>query len=437
MEPEPPTDSSKARRNYFAFLFEGGFFVFGMGFVSVQTLLPALILKEGGSSWLAALMPSIMVIGLFGVPLINAGWVDRLNRLKPFALTTGFFQRVVYILVGLLLVFGSFSSSGIVWLLALAPLASGLLGGFGFSAWQRLYMGGVPASKRASNLAYRFLFGGLGGILAGFVIERTLNAQPGAVGYGLLHLYAGFFLFLSYATFALVVEPHAPHRQSNPSTAEKGSYRSFIKSYYKTGQTRQSRTSFVIGLFAMHGLFVVTPFYATTLLERLQQPASFLGILALWQMVGQSAGNLTAAWIGDKWGGRATFAFGICMVIFTIIPAPFITTVTQAKIAYAAFFFGTMLVIVGKDTLLMEMAPETGQSRYLSLMAGTTMVALLISAILSKILWSYLGGFPALVVFCVVSLVFTFVYISIVKDPRGTRIPPLRAIRRGILRAMR
>ena len=41
----------------------GGFFVFGMGFVNVQSLMPALILEEGGPSWVAA-CPSIAEICL-------------------------------------------------------------------------------------------------------------------------------------------------------------------------------------------------------------------------------------------------------------------------------------------------------------------------------------------------------------------------------------
>lgn len=101
----------------------------------MQSLLPALILEEGGPSWVAAYMPTIMVIGLFGIPILNAAWVDRLRQLKPFVALTGFFQRAVYLIVGMLLLWGGLSGSAVWIALAAAPLLSGVLGGFGVAAW--------------------------------------------------------------------------------------------------------------------------------------------------------------------------------------------------------------------------------------------------------------------------------------------------------------
>ncbi|MFP4540084.1 MAG: MFS transporter [Opitutales bacterium] len=426
---------SEVRRNYWAFLFEGGFFVFGIGFVNAQTLLPALILEEGGPSWVAAFMPGIMIIGLFGVPMLLSGWIDTFTRLRPYALLTGFFQRFVYLPVGLLLLFGSLSPTMIVVLLAITPLLSGILGGLGFSAWQRLYMNSVPASRRASNLAYRLLFGGITGIVAGVLIERILTEYPGARGYGWLHLAAALCLFLSWAMLWVAKEPPmAAVREAAP--ADKG-VRAVLRRYYRPGPMRRSRLCFAGALFCMHAFMLITPFYAITLLTRFELPKSFLGILAMWQMGGQAVGNLLAAGVGDRWGGRATFGFGLLAVCLTVGVAPFLDSLMAAQVAYAAFGMSTMLLIVGKDTLLMELSPDEGQSSYLAAMALLTMIALLCFAGVAQGLWTLAGGFPALVVAAVIVSVLGFVLLSYVDDPRGKRINPLRAVRRGFLRAFR
>jgi len=451
VEPISTTSSAQAardRRNYWVFLFEGGFFVFGMGFVNMQSLLPALILEEGGPSWVAAYMPTIMVIGMFGIPMLNAGWIDRLKELKPFVKLTGFFQRIVYLVIGVILVWGGVTGSAVWMLLAAAPLLSGILGGLGFAAWQRLYMKAVPAGKRASNLAYRFLIGGISGIIAGALIKWTLALYPGTTGYGLLHFGAAFFLFASWGMLFGVKEDSpesgasAPPVERGPapggtSSPPKEGVWAVLKRYYAPGPLRRSRRSFVGALILMHAFTLVVPFYAVTLLTRLDLPKSFLGVLAMWQMGGQSVGNLLAAAVGDRWGGRATFGFGLIAVCVTLAPAPFLTDPFHAQIAYAAFAMSMMLMFIGKDTLLMELSPEKGQSSYLAGMALITMLSLVVFGGISQLLWSDLGGFEALVAGAVGLSVLAFGFLSFVEDPRGKHINPLLAIRRGILRVFR
>lgn len=438
----PTATAQRDRRNYFVFLFEGGFFVFGMGFVNVQSLLPALIIEEGGPSWVAAYMPTIMVIGMFSIPMLNATWVDKLVRLKPYVALTGLFQRLAYLLVGLLLLFGGLTGDAVWMTLAAAPLLSGILGGLGFAAWQRLFMKSVPSAKRASNLAYRFLFGGITGLIAGAVIEEVLSAYPGVKGYGILHLCAVVFFMLSWGLLFVVAEkPDAPPEDlEDPDTLPPGSKPGAWEAtryYYRAAPTQKSRFSFLGGLFLMHGFCLVVPFYAVTLLTRLDQPKSFLGILAMWQMAGQSAGNLIAAGIGDKWGGRATFGIGLGAVVISSIPALFVTDLFWAQISYAAFTMSMMLMIIGKDTLLMELSPAQNQSSYLARMALITMLALVTFGGLAQMLWTSRWGFTGLVVATMLSSLGAMVFVAKVHDPRGKHINPLRAVRRGILRVFR
>ncbi len=436
--PSPAALSQKTeKRNYWALLFEGGFFICAIGFVNAQTLLPALIIEEGGPAWVAAFMPGIMIIGMFGVPILTAGWIDRLRRMKPFALTTGFFQRFIYIPVGLILAFGNPSPEWTVVLLAATPLLSGIIGGIGFSAWQRLYMSALPPERRASNLSYRFLFGGITGIAAGYIIERTLSAYPGQFGYGLLHLFAAFFFWCSWLMLLRVKET-VPEPSPTEVRVPRRGVPAVLKEYYARGPLQRSRLCFLVSLVVMHAYMLVAPFYAVTLLHRLDAPKYFLGVLAMWQMGGQALGNLLAAWIGDRWGGRSTFGFGLLMITLVMIPAVLASSPGQAQFAYAAFGFSQMMMIVGKDTVLMELSPTRGQAGYLSTMALATMLSILLFSGVSHFFWTLEGGFTTLVVLTA-SLSFAgFIALSWVEDPRDkVRISPLQAIRRGILRYIR
>jgi hypothetical protein len=387
-------------------------------------------------------MPTIMVIGMFSIPMLNATWVDKLVRLRPYVALTGFFQRAAYLLVGLLLLWGGLTGDAVWMTLAAAPLLSGILGGLGFSAWQRLYMKSVPSAKRASNLAYRFLFGGVTGLIAGAIIEKVLSAYPGVQGYGILHLCAVAFFMLSWGLlFAVAEEPdnhdHAEDDPDSPPEGSKPGAWEALRFYYREGPTRKSRLAFIGGLFLMHGFCLVVPFYAVTLLDRLDQPKSFLGALAMWQMAGQSLGNLFAAAIGDKLGGRVTFGLGLVAVAISAVPGLFVTDVFWAQIAYAGFSMSMMMMIIGKDTLLMELSPRRNQSSYLARMALFTMISLVAFGGLAQFLWTSRWGFSGLVVATVFASILALGFVAKVHDPRGIHLNPLRAVRRGILRVFR
>ena len=114
----------------------------------------------------------------------------------------------------------------------------------------------------------------------------------------------------------LLVKEKPPEAESlkKSDIAAQGGVIAALKGYFAAGPLRRSRSCFVGALFFMHAFSLILPFYAVTLLTRLDQPKSFLGILAMWQMGGQSVGNLVAAVVGDRWGGRVTFAVGLIAV---------------------------------------------------------------------------------------------------------------------------
>ena len=422
------------RRNYWVFLLEGGMFFFGVGFVNAQIFLPAVIFKEGGPVWLVAFVPSLMAVGAFGVPILTAGFIDRLPRMKPFSLVTGFLQRFVYVIAGLIFVFAAPSQSWVVWILALTPLLSGILGGVGLTAWQRLYIKGVPPGWRASNIAYRFMFGGITGILAGLLIERVLSVYPGTLGYGYLHLLAAACLMGSWINLCFVKEPEDAPDDSEP--APRQGILATIQHFYREGPDQRSRICFTAAVLLMHSFLLMPPFYAIFLLDRLGQSPSYLGVLAMWQMGGQATGNLFAAFVGDRWGGRATLGLGFCVLSAACVVGLFVDTPMQAQLAYAFFGLSQMLAIVGKDTLVMELTPKKLQAGYLSLVALVTMVSLLSVGMLSQFLWTR-GGLSALALTTVGLCFLGFLSLSWVKDPRAKQLPTLRAIRHGFLRFMR
>jgi hypothetical protein len=121
----------------------------------------------------------------------------------------------------------------------------------------------------------------------------------------------------------------------------------------------------------------------------------------------------------------------------TLLPAVFVDDLLLAQLTYAGFAMSMMIMLIGKETLLMELSPAQKQSSYFAGTATLTMLALVCFGGLAQALWTQAGGFNALVLATLIALVLAFVFLSWVEDPRGVHINPLRAVRRGILRVFR
>lgn len=426
-------------RNYLAFLLEGSLFIGGVGFVNGQTLLPALIIQENGPTWLAALVPSMMVIGLFGAPVFTARKVDRLPRMKPFVLLTSTAMRLVYLGAILMFLLPWLTHKMAIWILALTPLLAGFCGGLGLTAWQRLFTASVSAKLRPSNIALRFLLGGLFGILAGRTIEWVLGNFSFIPAMAVLHAIAFAVLMASLLVLCAVKEPEniGSVDVTAPITDQSG-LREGFGDLLGAGPDRRTRISFFLSVVLMHGFFLTTPFFAAHLLELLDQPTQFLGILAMWQMIGMSAGNLFAAWAGGIWGGRFTLALGSLGMAAILLLVPLIDCVGLASALYASYATVTMLMIVGKDSLVLDFTPPKRQGRYLTAMGVTTMVAILSASILGFLLYEAFDNFTILTSAGTVISLLCFLACSYVNEPRSdVQRDPLKALYQGALRYFR
>jgi MFS family permease len=422
------------QRNYFLFVFEGGAFISAIGFINPNTLLPSLILEAGGPVWLAAFAPCLMIIGMFSFPILSYAWVERLERHKGYTLTFSFFQRIVYFIAALLLFFYGNIPLLAIGVLALAPFLSGAIGGLCLTSWQQLFMGAVPPQRRASNLAIRFLIGGLMGVVAGLVIKATLDAYPGHTGWSILHAIAFGFMTLSFIGLTLVKEnPHfMPPREHRGPDRSKGVFSEVLA----MALDPHHRKLWVV-LFLMHSIFLIAPFYAVAIRERFDAPTSFLGELAIWQMIGSSLGNLAAGIIGDRMGGRKTFLFGILLLGLILLPAPLATNLLVAKILYLGFGFFMMMTIVGKDTIIMEMAPDAKRSLFLSASAFASMIGMLASSLASYLIWQATGSLLALILPSSLIFLTTSLLLFTMRPHKEGELSPFAVIQRGILRYFR
>jgi MFS family permease len=362
------------RRNYVALTLDGAFYTIAIAFVAAETVLPNLLTDLGGPTWLVAMAPTLGVYGFYIVPLFTAHRVEKLRNFSRFVAWVGVPQRLPALVAGLaLLFFGAAHPRAVMWTVAASAAAIGLFGGALVSAFWEMIAKIVPPHRRSSNLAVRSVAGASFGLAAGGVVEVVLARWPGPEGYGMLYLLCFFFMMLSLgALFSVRELPHVPH----PRAGEQGWSESLrlLPQWLKADPFMRR---FLVARVCAAGLGVLTPFLAVHARSVLHAEPSFLGRLVIAQMAGTVAGNLFAAYVGDRRGGRIVAIVGGFLALSVCVGA----IVNRTEAGFLAMFFAlgatTLMSINGAMTLLLELFPAERRPTFVSLVAFATVPALL------------------------------------------------------------
>ena len=375
------------KRNYLAHSLEGGLFMGGVAFLHPQTVAPRMIERLGGPDWMIAASPILQLVGFYIPSLFLTHRLERLAFLKPFVMALGVLQRLPYLLMGIVLLFARETDRWVLPLVMLTPLLSGLAGGVSITAWREYVAKSIPAPRRASLWACRFVLGGLLGVAAGQGVQLVLGQHFAASGsalpaYGVLHFGVLGGMLASYAVLAITREPNLP---STRPGAEK-SWWGYARSMRRIVENDARMAPYLLSRGLFSGLYVVLPFLGLRALEVLHCSDGYLGRLLMCQMLGSVVGNLTAGVVGDRSGGRAVMLLSQASSVVVAAAAPALHSALGFELLFLALGWAIGLGNVGVATLDLEMSDFAQRMSYQTLiglshllgMVGAVTIAALI-----------------------------------------------------------
>ncbi len=411
----PGLDKTDIRWNFVTHALEGGLYIGGLAFVAANSVLPRIVDLLGGPAWVIGLTPVLTMIGFNVLPILTAHLVESMERVKPLLMLAGVFQRLPYLLAGLLLYYlGDSRSEIVLWVVVATPLMSGLAGGLIVTAWQELVAKTVPNNRRSSIFATRNIISAAIGIGAGGTVAAVLDQVPGIRGYALLHLIAFGFLLLSYLVFMNIREGRheqrssAAHRRLRDNVAEAISI---------LGGDRKLQR-YVTTVPLVSAMYVMVPFLPIYTLEATGRPDSFLGLLVTAQMVGGITGNAIAGYLGDRFGGRSVMLLGRGLLVGACVWA---ATATQSWAFVAVFFlmgWGLSSNMVGQSTMAIEFCPFQKRSTYLAIISSANVPAMLLFSLGGAWLRGALGSFPGVAAVAAALLAASLLLLLRIPEPR-------------------
>jgi MFS family permease len=428
------------RRNYVLFSMEGGFFVGGIAFVSPEVVLPTIVHSLGGADEIISYLPTLMFIGFTLTPLFSAPIIENFDRMKPFTIAVGVFQRLPYLLAAIvLLLFGAQHPGVALAFVLAAPFLSGFIGGVSGPAWMTLQSRVIVPERRASANGLRNIIGALLGVAVGFLVDIILREIPGTNGYAVLHAGAFGLMVISLLLFSGIhEEPRPVMKRTRRTVLESlGALPEIIRHDHHY-------SLYLLSSLLFNGMFVLVPFLAIDAQAATGRGESFAGQLVVAQMMGNIAGNALFSVLGDRWGGKSVliacrFAFLALVAAVLLVPKqndvswqlPLLglTTLeispTDVVFLCAFFLLGTVIAgrAVGSPTLMMELAPLDRTATYFSLAAAATLVGLLSAGTIAALLREHIGGLAPLAIGGFILVFASLIVMFFIKEPRKRREP--------------
>ncbi|MBI5463929.1 MAG: hypothetical protein HY966_03105, partial [Ignavibacteriales bacterium] len=165
----------QSQRNYWLHIIEGALYSSSGAFFNIQTVLPALFLKLGASSFVLGCLPVIAYLGLFTPQLLSARYALRRPMRKSIVIKGGLIQRLqLFLLAVVIALFANAHSSLALAAILAVFLVNQLVAGWVSPVWYDFLAKTVTEDRRSSLAGNRTVLSALLGLMNGALLAWIL-----------------------------------------------------------------------------------------------------------------------------------------------------------------------------------------------------------------------------------------------------------------------
>jgi MFS family permease len=406
------TPQEIVRRNFIINIFEGGSYISSSAFISVQTVLPALVARLGGSNIEVGLVGLISWVCVFLPQIFAVRYGETLPWKKPYVVWLGIAQRWMWVLMGLaIFIFGTWKPWLALLLFLCLYAVNQVLAGVATPIWFDFFAKITPSNRRGRLVGIRTSVGGIGAFLCGFLLTWFLGSFRFPVSYAMAFFVASLLQFAS-------VGFQSKLREAEPSPIfERREFFAFLRALPEVFRTNREFKMFILAsVFLVMGTMPVG-FFAVYALRNFNADESVVGQFTLIMVAIQIVSALVTGIIADRYGNKvALLCAGGAMALATF----------WALLAPNLFLFRFVYLFLGinigsevmvRYNISIDYGPAHRRSLYIGLM-NTVLAPFYLSALLAGAI-SDTFGYPAMFVTgLLASLVGLFLLYFRVHDPR-------------------
>ena len=411
------------RRNFWALVFDFGFFGIGMAFVSQSTVLPSFLTVLGASSAFIGLVSSLQNAGWLLPQLIAARYLADKPRKKPYILWPAAVGRTL-LLVMAVLIWSTHAQPTWLIMLITALVVIGFWVGDGLASvpWFDLLSKVIPPRRRGRLTGTGQVFSGTLSFLAGGIVEWTLSEGGPSFpnNYAVLFLLGFAMMVASFIAIAMAVEAESVPARQVPS------WREFAPQLWDVLKRDRVFRRFIIArqLSGLSGLAV--PFYMTFAIAELNLPAQVAGRYTSIGVVGSILAAVVFGWINEQFGSKQVIGISLGLDLATpaialLVPRLFTSDGALAwgyGLVFLSLSAARSSMLPGWMTYVLEWAQEADRPTYVGLTNTLNGVSTLFS-VLGGVILQWTGhNYSVLFALTIAGLLLSWPFLLGLPEPR-------------------
>jgi MFS family permease len=411
--PSPLAPREVERRNFLLNLIEGALFISSGGIVTVQTVIPALVVRLGGNDVAVGALIVVVYVGAFLPQVLAARVVETIPWKKPWSVKYGFYQRLALLLnVFVIWTLGA-SHPGLALALFLSLFAAQqVLGGIATPGWFDFFTKLTPVKKRGRLIGLRISLGGFGALLSGGLLTWLLFRYPFPMNYAIALLVASFLQFSS-----LFVQRKALELEPSRISERKPLF-VFLRDLPEVLRRDPDFRRFLISSAFLVPATMPVGFFTVYVLRRFQTGEGIVGTLTLSMIAIQVVSALVTGYFADRHGNKIALIVAASAMLCASAAALLAPSAEWFILVYMFVGINAGSEIMTRYNMAVEYGPPEKRATYVGLM-NTLLAPLYLSGLLGGVISETLG-YGALfgLGFCC-SVIGLWLLISKVREPRG------------------
>ena len=361
--PEVGEKRGVLRKNLVANIVDGGMYAFGIGFVSIQTVIPVMVKHISGSDFAVGLVLVLWTAGFNFPQIFIANHAQRFPYKMRLFLQTAFLQRVPWLLLALLSFFllGRLSPTADTFFFFFLFTLAAVTGSLCFPIWFDLIAKLTPVDLRGRLFAARNLLGGLLGVVAGLVVEEVLAVVEYPLSYGVLFALAFFFMQVSYWALTRLKEEAAS------AVAEEVHILEYYRSLPRILKGQKNFRNFLISDALLLAATMAGAFYAVHAIQKFALSDSSAGVFTVMIMCSTIVGNMFFGTIADRYGHKVNLVLAAASTALSCFMALLATDRWLYLVVFVGMAFQIGLSGISRLSIVAELCSEEERPTYVAL----------------------------------------------------------------------